>query len=201
MKLDPSSRLSYAQVVKMRGRLYPRESGGQIIVQAWPKKRGPNKTDVQQAWVDYFSCIASVMKHPEPYTWNFAESQRKDSRWFVRDFFYSAAAGKLIATEGETRITTPTASVYRDSTEALTANVVKTLTPNTLEWDNNQFWNPSVNPTRITFKSPGLYQLIGQCEFAGGSAGARYVYFFRNNEAAFLASRGIGGGVNGTCRI
>jgi len=200
MKLDPSSRLSYAQVVKQRGRVYPRESRGQVIVQAWPKKRGQKKTVVQDAWVSYFSCVASVMKHPEPKQWDFATANKQDSRWFVRDFFFAAAAGNLIATAGETKITTPTVSVYRSSTETLTANVVKTLTPNTLEWDNNQFWNSAVNPSRITFKSPGLYLVEASCEFVGATAAFKYLYLFRNNEAGFIASDGGYASASGTSR-
>jgi len=160
MKLEPGTRLSYSQAMKMRGRAVPRESRGQIIVQKWPEKRGPEKTPVQQAWVDRFKCVASVMKHPTAQTWNFAGNYTGNSRWFIRDLFYAGAAGKLIQIEGETRITTPTVAVNRNSTETLTINIVKTLTPNTLEWDNNQFWNPSVNPSRITFKSPGLYLIM-----------------------------------------
>lgn len=181
MKLDPESRVSYSQAMKMRGRAVPRESRGQIIVQKWPEKRGPKKTEVQQAWVDRFSCIANVMKHPEPRTWDFANSQTKDSRWFIRDFFFAGAAGKLITTVGETRVTTPTFRVNRSAAEALTANITKTLTPNTLEWDNNQFWNSVTNPNRITFKSAGLYFIGAQVAFNQVTGGYRRIAIRLNN--------------------
>jgi len=200
MKLEPGTRLSYSQAMKMRGRAVPRESRGQIIVQKWPEKRGPEKTPVQQAWVDRFKCVASVMKHPNAQTWNFAGNYTGNSRWFIRDLFYAGAAGKLIQIEGETRITTPTVAVNRNSTETLTINIVKTLTPNTLEWDNNQFWNPSVNPSRITFKSPGLYLVEASAEFSSSTACFKYLYLFRNNEAGFIASDGGYASASGTAR-
>lgn len=70
-------------------------------------------------------------------------------------------------------MTTPTARVTRNAAESLTINVLKVLTPNNKLWDTNQFWSPTVNATRLTFVSPGLYYVYHRALYSGVSGGFR----------------------------
>jgi len=133
-----------------------------------------------------FSCIAWLSKQPDPYTFNAATNFSKGTGWYYRDAIAAAAAGKLIRFDGAKRVTTPTALVYRAGTTALTSGVFTTLTPDTMRWDNNQFWNPTSNPERITFKSAGLYLIGGYVEFNAVTGGRRYVQISANNTTPLV---------------
>jgi len=60
----------------------------------------------------------------------------------------------------EKKVTTPTCRLFRTATQLIANGADVVLTPDSFNWDNNQFWSPSVNPSRITIKAPGLY-LVG----------------------------------------
>lgn len=181
MKTDPDARFSYAQVVKMRNRIVPMEQRGQVIVRKWPKKRGKKKTPAQQAWVDYFSCLASTLKQPHAKSVDFANAYKKDSRWYNRDFFYAAARGLLMRWGTGDIILTPTASVTKLVAGAAAVSADTKITPTAQEWDNNQFWNPSVNPSRLTIRSAGLYLIGAELEFSAVSGGNRRCWIKLNN--------------------
>jgi len=164
----------------------PRASRGQIIVQAWPKKRGKNISPVQRAWVNHFSCIANNFKDPEPRQRDFAEQHKGGARWFVRDFFYAAAAGKLIGIRGEERITTPTASLTKLASAAAVNGTDTVITPTAHEWDNNQFWSNTVNPSRMTIRSAGLYLIGMELQFTAVAGGSRRAWLRLNGTTFFL---------------
>jgi len=87
----------------------------------------------------------------------------------------AALAGNLIREEGVLRVTTPTVRVTRTSAESVVSGVEKYLTPNLKEWDTNVFWNSSVNPSRLTFRAAGLYQVGGRIAWNAINGGIRYV--------------------------
>jgi len=165
MKIDPQTQIPWSTLVKSRFRSYPKSHRGDTVIQKWPAKRGKQKTENQQAWVDHFACIANTFKTPFPPQYDFAKKHIPNSRWFVRDMFYAGANGDLIGTEGERKIITPTCRVKMAATVALTSGVQKTLQPSGVDWDNNQFWNPTTNPTRITIKSAGMYMVYARVAF------------------------------------
>jgi len=88
--------------------------------------------------------------------------------------------GKLLATGDVNRVTTPTARVYRTAPESLVNGTAKVLTPDSKIWDNNVFWNPAANPTRLTVRSGGVYLVGAQLEYNGITSGRRVVILRAN---------------------
>jgi len=151
--------------MKMRQRVVMKPHRGAIVVQKWPKKRGPFVSERQRAWIERFSLWACLVKSPDADSYNRANEWAKGTGWYWRDVLMAAMAGNLIEIVGETKITTPTAHISRTSTLALAANV-NTVVPMSLStWDNNNFWAASPNPSRIVFKSPGLYAVNLKAQF------------------------------------
>jgi hypothetical protein len=70
-------------------------------------------------------------------------------------------------------VTTPTARVKREAAETLSNGVEKYLTPDTLDWDNNVFWDPTANQSRLTVRSKGLYLVGANAEFNNITGGRR----------------------------
>lgn len=206
-KIDDGEGLTRAKIYRMKGRVvYKKARGGGVVAQAWPRKRGPKKSELQQRYVDRFkqgiemwklagsgvACVADNLGNA-PFAPNY----------FPRDVFMSALNGKHFdyvgndeindyrctqgeyGCEGVWRVTTPTARVRRTSYESVSSGVLTPLTPNDVLWDNNDFWNASPNPTRLTFHVKGLYMI-------GGSV-------FWNNPTA--SSRNLILRVNGTDEI
>lgn len=167
----PASSLQRSDVLKVRRRALVRQNRGTVIVQAWPRERGKPKSELQQAWVDRFSCLARALKSPPPWALDAAKGWAQQNQdlyagpkgqtgWYYRDVLESAANGKLIRYQGEPKIRTPTVQVRRPSVYPMTAGQFAFVPITELVWDNNSFWSPNVNPSRLTFKSAGLY-LIG----------------------------------------
>lgn len=179
------NQISRQDVLKVRRRVTLRENNGQVIVSKWPRQRGPAKSPLQRAWIDRFTCTAKAFSSPEPRTRDAAEhwaktidvksaSPIKGSGWFYRDVLVRAANNDLIQDNEEVRVKTPTFRLYRDAAQTIPSGQTITLQPNQFQWDNNSFWSPTLNPTRATFKAPGLYMVGFQISFGGGSNGARY---------------------------
>jgi len=168
------------QVLKSRRRIHFRQDAeGRLIAQAWPRKRGRPTSELQQAWVDRFSRDAELSKFADPWTRQQAECLANNTGWYWRDVLTSGMNGKLwfyeggagirsqvgilhrqtpeIQHYGAPHITTPTAAVKNDTPVALTANIEKYLDGATLLWDNNTFWSPTSNPSRLTVRASGLY--------------------------------------------
>jgi len=165
---DPISR---AEILKARNNFQIKSWKGRPYASKWPKARGHPTSPVVKAWVAHFAYVACLSKIPDPNTFNYATELSKGTGWYYRDVLASAAVGKLYQFPGYKRVTTPTASVHRTSSEALTANVRKVLTPNETQWDNNSFWSPSVNPTRLTMRSSGLYLVGAWIKLSGSTSG------------------------------
>jgi hypothetical protein len=161
------------------------------IVKKRPPPKGPNKTQLQQAWVDNFKCIASKSKFADPRARDWAEENAKGTGWYWRDIIETALSGKLLRYREELRVTTPTASIQRTTAEALVNGTLKVLTPNQMHWDNNYFWNPSSNPNRLTIRSPGVYMFGCAATFPVATTVRRGV-LVRDNTGAFRAY-GVGG--------
>jgi len=147
--------------------------GGGGVERARPSKHP--LSPIQRAWAEKFKCIASWAKTPDPRAFNEATDKTKDSGWYYRDMISAALAGNLIREEGVLRVTTPTVRVTRTSAESVVNGVEKYLTPNLKEWDTNVFWNSSVNPSRLTFRAAGLYQVGGRIAWNAINGGIRYV--------------------------
>jgi len=139
--------------------------------------------------INHFTCVAYFSKIPDPLTFQAATDYSKGTGWYYRDAIAAAAVGKLIRYEGVKRITTPTARVHRTTSESLTSGVAKVLTPNTMDWDNNQFWSASVNPSRLTCKSAGLYFIGGLIQFSSVSGGHRRGQLLLNGTTQLAVNR------------
>jgi len=183
--------ISRKQVLKTRRRARVYHRRGAVYIAKWPRRRGKVKSARQQAWVDRFSCFARAFSSPDPDTLNAANFWAKNvdiataqgvspSGWFYRDVITRAAVGKLITYQREVKIITPTAKVTRLSNQQFTAAQTAAMIPTAMEWDNNNFWNPNVNPTRLTVRAPGLY-LVGATVYAvTSSSGYQRLTILRN---------------------
>ncbi len=130
---------------------------GQRYISKWPRKRGLPPSDKARAWMDQFGCLGFFTKIPEPRVFDQAVKMAKGTGWYARDVLAAAANGHLFFDQGSIKITTPTVSVKRTAGQVFTPNTINVLTPNAIEWDNNNFWNAVTNPTRLTVRSSGLY--------------------------------------------
>jgi len=130
---------------------------GQRYVAKWPGKRKLPPSDKARAWMDQFGCLGFFTKIPDARVFDPAKNMAKGTGWLPRDVLAAAANGHLFFDEGSIKITTPTVSVKRTSGQVFTPNTMNVLTPNAIEWDNNNFWNAVTNPTRLTVRSSGLY--------------------------------------------
>lgn len=200
MKVSRDEGFIWTQTVKSRHQSYPKTYKDRIIVQKWPKPRGNKKTELQQAWVNHFSCLADVFKDPEPLQYDMANILRPGSRWLPRDVFYAAASGQLIMGVGEIKINTPTASLTRTANVACANGADTVVTPTAIEWDNNQFWSSVTNPTRMTFKSPGLYLIGAELEFTAVAGGSRRAWI-RLNGSSFISRKEVPGTSSGAQQI
>jgi len=175
---------------------------GKIVIQRRKSPTGKPKSQLQRAWVENFKQLNCMVKWTDPAALNNARDMWTGNNWTYRDALISAFSGKLYGLEGEVKISTPSVQVRRTTTESLTANVQKTLTPNTKDWDNNFFWNPSSNPERLTFRTAGLYIILAQVSFSGGTAGYRYLNAYKNgsvNKSGYQFNAAAGLGNENTC--
>jgi hypothetical protein len=158
---------------------YKRGKDGTLLVQANPAAHKPS--GVESAWISNFSCLARFTKAPWSGDFNNATELQDQTGWYWRDVIHSALSGKLLGDPAK-RVTTPTARVFRTGVEALTNGVVKILTPNDLVWDNNVFWNPIANQSRLTIRSQGVYLLGAQVEFSNTNSGRRAAQLIVNGS-------------------
>lgn len=173
-------------VMKMRQRAVVKPWKDMTVVQKWPKPRGKVRSARQQAWVDRFSLWACVTKSPDAQTYDQAKEWTEGSGWFWRDMMVAALAGNLIETEGETKITTPTAYLERTTNEALAAGVEEAISMTAFRWDNNLFWSLSPNPTRMVFKAPGLYLVGASAQFQANATDNHNFLRLAINGTTFL---------------
>jgi len=91
---------------------------------------------------------------------DYAQAQAEGTLWFWRDIVTKAMLGQFLRTEGEQRVTTPTAMVQRLAAVSIGPSADTIVTPDTELWDTNNFWNPASPTEYLTARSGGLY-LIG----------------------------------------
>jgi len=168
-KINPPGHQGFGRVTLRRNKdVYLRTWKGKPIVQTKPKAKTKTYYRRKDAWVKHFAWMNCLSTQPDAYTFDEAKRLSRianfDSidpdntdKWFPRDIITRMFTGQLLIGIGETRVTTPTANVYRDAYQNLTQFVPLMLTPNNVHWDNNVFWSPTVNPSRLTVRSPGLY--------------------------------------------
>jgi hypothetical protein len=70
---------------------------------------------------------------------------------------------------------TPYALINRLATQSLTTGVGAALSWDTETADNDAIHDPSVNPTRLTCRTPGTYQINAEITFAANATGNRYL--------------------------
>jgi len=171
-KLPQQLPIARGEVLKARRRAVVKSRRGVVYLSKWPTPTGVIKSRRQAAWVCNFKKIARMSKTPTPQELDAAKAWAEGTPWYYRDVIETALSGKLITYRGEKRVTTPTVYVSRSTAENVSNAVLTTLTPNTLFWDNNAFWNSALNPSRLNFQSAGLY-LFG-CNVQWGTNGSSY---------------------------
>lgn len=165
MKLSADGRaVGRGDVIKWRRRVVLSSNRAGVYVRSLPKFTKGWQSPNQRAWVDAFSRTARASKTPSPQELDSATQLAKGTLWYYRDVIQTAMYGKLFRFNHEVLVRTPTVFVSRSTVQNLTTLVELSLTPNTVTWDNNVFWSSTVNPTRLTMKSAGLY-LVG-CRIA-----------------------------------
>lgn len=157
---ESAGAVTRAAVMKFRQRVVMKPHRGQTVVQKWPRKRGKPKSALQQAWVDRFKLVGCLMKSPDAQTYDQAKEWAKGTGWFWRDVLTAAANGNLLIEPGALKVTTPTFYVQQTIANPLVANTPEIVNFDTFRWDNNVFWTPTVAPSKVVFRAPGLY-LIG----------------------------------------
>lgn len=167
---------------------------GRVYIQSWPRRRGKPKSALQQAWVDWFKYIAQYYKNISPEEQDFAREQAKGTGWYWRDLYYVAARGNLYMEPGERKITTPTASVYRSTAQALASGTETILTFDSQDWNNNSFVDQS-QLNRLIARSPGLYLVSCQVVITNPTGSGSRAMYFRLNGG------GIGAPLYGEVRL
>jgi len=156
------------------------------------KRQPPNKrqqTENQRAWVENFKQLACWSKSPDPRAFEEAEKLAAGTNWYYRDVVETALSGKLFQREGETRVTTPTAFLTRATDFQINGGAFSAIPMTAAVWDNNFFWSATVNPTRITCRTPGLYLVFGTTRLVTNNAGAMTAELCINGGASLAGSR------------
>jgi len=130
--------------------------------------------------MDQFGCLGFLSKIPIAPLFDQSKALATGTGFYPRDVIAAAANGHMFFSQTGIKITTPTASVKRSTAQTVTVGVQTKLTPNTVEWDNNQFWDSVTNPRRLTCKASGLYLLLGELRYSAGTAGACQIAFIVN---------------------
>jgi len=185
--------------------------GHTIYVASRPQRIRTPLESAKYSWVRYFGQMVHDIKTVDGCTTLNSEYMSQAipaGLTFPRDYLGWAYSGKLIqyagdgsfegqtprefadGTQGIIRVTTPTASVWRNSAEALTNSISKILTPDSVDWDTNFFWNPDLNPSRLTARVSGLYLLNAIVRFSAVSGSQRFIRFVVNGTSLRMIARG-----------
>jgi len=159
------------------------------IVSVQKNPRSHPKSEAEAAWICAFSNIARYTKVPTPQDFNQASADVADTGWYYRDMIHTAMAGKLILGCEGLKITTPTVKVKELAAEVLTSGVAKVLTPDTKLWDNNYFWEPILHPTRIYFRSCGVYAVGARVDYTAVSGQYRTTWLRLNGTDTIAITR------------
>jgi len=155
------------------GMVQSRTRGGQGVLRAPPRPHAPSTPERMSQLK--FACLAHWSKVPTAEEFNIATDLAKGSGWYYRDVLHAAMSGVLIRDGDAPRVTTPTVKVHETVAETLTIGVSKVLTPTVRDWDTNVFWSSDVNPTRLRFRTSGMYLVGAQVQFSAVTGNKRRV--------------------------
>lgn len=187
-----------AGLIAARGRFQIKSYKGRPYAAKWPRKRGPKTSTVAMAWRNHFSCMAFLSKVPDARTMDLAKKLTANTGWYYRDILTAGSVGKIYHNEGVPRITTPTFNLHSTTAETLVSGTAKVLTPTIRDWDNNAFWENVVHPTRMTFKSAGLYLIGADIVYNAVSGTFRECEVRLNGTTLLIDERSYPATANGT---
>lgn len=98
-----------------------------------------------------------------------------------------------------TTIKTPMARAYNSAVQAIANNSVTTITFDSERWDTDAIHSTSVNTSRLTCKTAGVYTIGAHIGFAANSTGIRNVYIYLNGTTYIAIN--IAPAVNGDASI
>lgn len=102
---------------RVRGVILSKATKNGIVVQAWPKKRGPPTSFKNQWNVAQWSIAARMAANAEPMSWETAEFMCQNTVWMPRDILMMAAYGKLY------ELTGPEGEVFTQASHAAPARL------------------------------------------------------------------------------
>jgi len=167
-----------------------RVKGGQGVQRSRPAKK--KLSPINLAWMAKFGCLAKFSKKPDPHAFNLATAQTKDSGWYYRDMIHAAMSGNLFQDGMALKVMTPTARVKRIVAQAMTNGADTYMIPTAKDWDTNVFWSATVNPTRLTVRTPGLYLVGARMIWSATTGGIRYTEM-RLNRTSPITKNSIPG--------
>jgi len=159
--------------------MFINRNDGTAVVRSWPRYKIKITNELEQAQRDDFAKGARLTSSPWACSYEQAKALTPKSGFVPRDLLTVAYYGKALhylgdgehspqipllfhdppsrLYEGAPRVITPTCRVRRSTTIAAVSGSFVQATPNTKDWDNNAFWSSTTNPSRLTFRSQGLY--------------------------------------------
>lgn len=164
---------------------------GRIVASRWPSPRPRPIPPSQQRWIDHFVALSKSSKDQAAGATDWAKELAANSGWFYRDVLEAAAVNKVFRIDGRVPVKTPSASVFKATPTAVPANTDAVLAPDAFLWDNNRFWTPTTDPSRLTFRSAGLYMVVAQVTWLQGTSGWRSLKLRKDGtdiQAAVTAS-------------
>jgi len=165
---------------------------GRRYIAKWPKARGLPTAEGSRAWMDQFGCLGFLTKAPDPRLFDMSKRLAAGTGFLPRDVMAAAANGHMFFSQAGIKITTPTAAVYRTTGQIFTPNTLNVLTPNSIYWDNNQFWDSVTNPTRLTCKASGLYLINYNVSYEPKAAAPATITQLQVNGVAVYDHTGVG---------
>jgi len=161
--------------------------GDVVRIQKNPRPHKPSQAEA--AWICAFGAAARFSKTPSPQQFNEASTWVDQSGWYYRDAIHAGMFGKLYRDEGGLRITTPTCYLYASTTLTLSTGVNTPVPLTNAKWDNNYFFDVTIQPTRMYFRSPGVYFVGAQGQFTAVSGQYRTLQFRRNGTETLTSVR------------
>jgi len=143
---------------------------GRAYARTKPSQKPRPATPAQRRWIENFKCDQRAVKWASPQERERAEELAPESGFYPRDVIVFAWNGHGIRWDGEAKILTPTVQAYGANETLTGSGVAKYLTVTGVNWDNNAFWNPTLNPDRLTVQSAGLYYCYARVWFKPATA-------------------------------
>ncbi len=116
---------------RIRGVVLTRTTAQGIVVQKWPDKRGPSKTEEQKFLTKQFGLAGSMAANSESMAWQTAEFLSRGTVWMPRDILVMAIYGKLY------ELTGPDGQVFIQANHGWPGKH-QPVRPNVLQWQPNQ---------------------------------------------------------------